>query len=544
VAIAAVIEFQLRDLLTKPFYSDEAWRAYDITLGPGFFSHLNDSGGPLAAGWLAIEDVSRLLVGNTEAGLRGPMFLALPVLGVATYLLARTWLGVAVSFCVAALLLVNPFIVNNALQLKSYSYEGIWSVATIALILLVQRTTWRPVQLLLLYAAVGLTAVFSLPNLFILAPLLLLDLIRAIRSRDRLWLRIAGEALAGLIALAHYVLFIRPQAGVVGTTWWKYYYAPHQFGPLVHFALRGLASFDPFMVTGVATVEQQLPTYTLPPLGHDLLAAGILVLLAAGIWAAAADAAARTTVVALGGALVLELIASAVQRWPFGMTRLDLFMLPLIYVLGGIGAVWLARAALGGWRTRRGRLADRGRVIWWWRVPAFGVFLAVLAAIVVPGGTATARTLRESYERQGAPTEFSNIREAVAQARRLAVPGDVAIVRTDRTPPFWYGEGWLYYMDSYQGYPASIARLPRVAASNAIAVGLVTPAAVGGLMAAHPHARTVFLVELNVPRGLPRSLHDQALQTLRRYGYCPAHEYFYAFLGDMTVLDKGACRGT
>jgi hypothetical protein len=534
-----VIEVLLGDLLTKPFYSDEAWRAYDITLGAGFFSHLNESGAPLALGWLAIENVSRVLLGNTEAGLRAPMFLALPVLGIATYLLARRWIGVAVSFCVAALLVVNPFIVSNALQLKSYSYEGIWSVATIALILLVRRTTWRPVPLLLLYGALGLTAVFSLPNLFILGPLLLLDLVRTIRGRDRPWLRIAGEALAGLIALAHYALFIRPQAGVVGTSWWKYYYAPHHFDPFVHFVLTGLASFDPFMVTGVVTAENQLPTYTLPALGHDLLAAGILVLLAAGVWAAVRDATARTIVVALGGALVLELIASALRRWPFGMTRLDLFMLPLIYVLGGIGAAWLARAALGGWLTRRERLTRRGRLTWWWRVPAFGAFLAVLAAIAVPGGTATAEALRESHQLQAATTEFSEIKAAVAQARHLAGPGDLAIIRTGRIPPIWYGAGWLYYMNSYQGYPPSIARLPVVAASDAVVVWHVTPAAVGTFLAAHPHSRTVFLVELNVAGGTD---HYQSLRVLRRYGYCPVREYFYDMLGDMTVLDKGACR--
>jgi hypothetical protein len=229
-----------------------------------------------------------------------------------------------------------------------------------------------------------------------------------------------------------------------------------------------------------------------------------------------------------------------VRRWPFGMTRLDLFLLPLIYVLGGIGAVCLARAALGGWRGRRGRRADRGRVTWWWRVPAFGAFLAVLAAIVVPGGTATARTLRESYEQQGAPTEFSNIKEAVEQARELAGPGDLAIVRTGRVPPFWYGEGWLYYMNSYQGYPASTARLPRVAASDTAVVWQVTPAAVGTFIADHRRSPTVFLVELNVPQGIH---HGQSLRVLRRYGYCPVHEYYYALLGDLTVLDRGACRG-
>jgi 4-amino-4-deoxy-L-arabinose transferase-like glycosyltransferase len=549
LAIVAVIEYSLRDLLTKPFYTDEAWRAYDITLGAGFFSHLNESGAPLALGWLGIEDLSRLLFGNTEAALRAPMFVALPVLGIVTYLLARKWLGAAVSFCVAALLVLNPWVVNNALQLKSYSYEGILSAATIALILVVRRATLRPVQLLLLYTALGLTAVFSLPNLFLLAPLLLLDLVRAIRLRDRILLRIAGEALAGLIALVHYVLVVRPQAGVAGTSFWRGDYAPRHPGAFVHFVIHQLASFDPRMVTGVADVENQPPAYSLPPLGHDLLAAGILILLAAGVWAAVRDAAARTLVVALGGALVLELIASALQRWPFGMTRANVFMLPLFYVLGGIGAVWLARAVVGplvrhGQPARNDQPARQDQLAWW-RGPAFVAFVAGLAVTVLLGGLATAHALVQSHKAQDAVTKFSDVKAAVAEARKLAVSSDLVIVGTNRRQPFWYGEGWLYYMENYQGYPSSIARLPRIPASNTSSVFEVTPEAVRAFLAAHPHARTIFLLELELTDGLPKALHDQSVRTLRLYGYCAARRtMFYPALGDLTVLHKGACPST
>jgi len=31
VVLAGLIEFFLRDMLTGPFYSDESWRAYDIS---------------------------------------------------------------------------------------------------------------------------------------------------------------------------------------------------------------------------------------------------------------------------------------------------------------------------------------------------------------------------------------------------------------------------------------------------------------------------------------------------------------------------------
>jgi hypothetical protein len=475
---------------------------------------------------------------DTEVALRAPMFLALPVLGIVTYLLARRWLGVIVSFSLAALLLVNSWTVNNALQLKSYSYEGILAVATVALVLALRRTGWGAPRLLLLYTALGLTAVFSLPNLFVLAPLLLADLVTAIRSRDRTWLRIAGEGLAGVIALVHYALFVRPQAAVAGTAFWQHHYAPHQAGALVRFTLKGLQSFDPLMVTGVSSAANSVPAYTLPAPLRVVLALGILLLLAAGLWAAIGDATARLLVIALGGALVLELAASAVQRWPFGMVRVNIFMLPLFYILGGIGLTWLVRVLAG----RPAGHASRAGVTWW-RAAGLGAFAVALAATVVTGGIATGHALAETSQAQRQPTEFTGVKAAVQQARSLAGPGDLAIIRAYRTPAFWYGEGWLYYMHSYQGDPPSIARLPTVAASDTTSVFVVTPASVGSFMAAHPGSRAVFLLEFNIPGGtFPRSLHQESLQTLRRYGYCPVREFAYKVTGHMTVLDRAACR--
>ena len=138
IAVAG-LHFLLRHLLTRPFWGDEGWRAYDIALGIGFLHHLNASGAPLAPGWLAIEDGAHALFGSTESGLRLPMFLTLPAVGVATYLLARRWLGAWVSAAAAMLLLVNGWVVNNALQLESYTYEALFSIAAVGLFLLIRR---------------------------------------------------------------------------------------------------------------------------------------------------------------------------------------------------------------------------------------------------------------------------------------------------------------------------------------------------------------------------------------------------------------------
>jgi hypothetical protein len=72
--------------------------------------------------------------------------------------------------------------------------------------------------------------VFSLPNLFVLAPLLALDLVGVVRGRQRVALRVAGEAVAGAIALVHYVIFVRPQGAVASQGFWSGNFAPHALG--------------------------------------------------------------------------------------------------------------------------------------------------------------------------------------------------------------------------------------------------------------------------------------------------------------------------
>jgi 4-amino-4-deoxy-L-arabinose transferase-like glycosyltransferase len=536
VAIAGLIEFFLRTLLTRPFYNDEAWRAYDIARGTDYPLHTTP--GPLALGWVGIENAARLVLGNTEAGLRAPMFLALPLLALATYWLARRWLGAGVSFCVAGLLLVNSWIVNYALQLKSDSYEGLLAIAAVALYLLARRTTGHPAKLLGLYAALGLTCVFSLPNLFVVAPLLALDLAEALRARDRVALRIGGEALAAAIALAHYVLFVRPQARIAGV-FFHAEYAPHAPAAFVRFAIKGLGSYFPSMITGVAggARSHATPTYALPPLAHHLLALVLVLLLAAGIVAAARDAAGRAVVVAAGGALLLELLASAVHRWPFGLQRQNIFVLPLVYVLGGIGAVALASVLRGP------RPADGSWIpATWWRVIALGAAAVVLVAAGTAAGVATQQALAETSALQAKPTWFAATKAAVADTRLMATPSDLVIIRADRSPPIWYAFPWLYYMESYQGYPPRVAARPRIPARSTLPVAYVTRRAVRRFLAAHPGSPAVFLLEyILFPDRFPASAHQQSVTTLRGFGYCPTRVIPLPDTGKLTVLTRAGC---
>jgi hypothetical protein len=536
---AGIIEFFLRHLLTRPFYYDEASRAYEIAQGGTFLSHLGTAAAPLSLGWVGIENAARLMFGDTEAGLRAPMFAALPVLGVATYLLGRRWLGTAMSFGAAALLLLNGWIVNYALQLKSYSYEALFAVVTVAVYLLAQRTTWRRSQLVGLYAALGLTCVFSLPNLLVVGPLLGLDLVRTARGRDLGAWRAGGAALAAVIAVVHYVAFVSPQAGVAGAGFFSTNYAPHAIGPFLRFAASGFGSYVPSMVIGVAGgAANAAPSYPPPPAVNGVLIAVVVVLLAAGVAAALRDAAGRALVTAAGGAVLLELAASAVQRWPFGLLRVNIFVLPLLYLLAAIGAVWLTRAIIGP----RGADGTRPVMAQWWR--AVALMAAVVVVIVAAAGTglSTARTLAATSRLAVAPTWWAATKAAVAEARTAGAPGDLVIIRADRKPPDWYAAPWLYYMEKYQGWTGAVAAGPKIPAANTLPVYYVTPRAVARFLAAHPGSQVIFLLEYDVHVAtFPPWAHEQSVRTLRQYGFCSAREIRLRYTGALTVVRRTGC---
>jgi hypothetical protein len=241
--------------------------------------------------------------------------------------------------------------------------------------------------------------------------------------------------------------------------------------------------------------------------------------------------------VAACGALLLELLASAVHRWPFGLLRVNIFVLPLLYVLGGIGAVALARLLRGPQRADGSWLPAT-----WWRVIALGAAAVLFVAAVTAGGVATQQALAETSALQAKPTWFGATKAAVADTRLMATPGDLVIIRADRSPPIWYAFPWLYYMNRYQGYPARVAARPRIPASRTLPVAYVTPGAVHRFLAAHPGSPAIFLLEyILFPDRFPASAHQQSLTTLRQFGYCPTREIPLSYTGELTVLTRAGC---
>jgi hypothetical protein len=77
--------------LTRRFWFNEVWRAYEISKGSGWWAALK-TGGPMPAGWYFLERASSYLFGSTELTLRLPTALFVPVMAVVLMLLARWWM--------------------------------------------------------------------------------------------------------------------------------------------------------------------------------------------------------------------------------------------------------------------------------------------------------------------------------------------------------------------------------------------------------------------------------------------------------------------
>jgi hypothetical protein len=238
-----------------------------------------------------------------------------------------------------------------------------------------------------------------------------------------------------------------------------------------------------------------------------------------------------------------------VQRWPFGLLRVNVFLLPLLYVLAAIGAVSLARM-LRGPRRADGRWSVS---VTWWRAVTLGLAAAALAGAGIAAGTATANALAETSELQAIPTMFGGVSDAVADARLAADPGDLVIIRTNRSTPTWYAGPWLYYMRNYQGYPTAVAARPRIPARDTLSVVRVTPAAVHRFLTRHPGSPAIFLFEYVAPgawtrdvpgKTFPPGLRQQSLRTLRQFGYCPVSDIGFPITGHLTVLSRAACPRT
>jgi hypothetical protein len=520
----------LRAYLSRPFWYDEIWRAHFVSEPlRSFWSELTVANTPSAFGWMTLARLSGEVFGWHSWSLRLPGFVALPLLGAAIVVLARRFTGPVAAVAAACWLCLNSTFLDLSTQLKPYAVEALAAVA----IVLLWRTTPAGERLdrrrLARRAAAGILALLSVPGVFVIVPLVALDLWRGPARRWRL-----VESLPALgLSAANTVLFVGHQSSQRHGHYWDRQFLAGR-GPLdaVRFladqARRtvtgsppGIDRFDPSLIHG---------TVARGPFGSaPAVLAAVAVVLAGlvGTVTLARRPEGRTLLVALGGAELMMLAASAARYWPFGPTRTNLYTVPmmvvvvvvgferaarlLIRLIAGHSAVTDAEEVADGPRAPPTTLTPPGAVS---RASLSGFLrfsvtatLPVVAIVALTGcaGLLLDATVSGSdalWAHRDRVRGLDRMVDATLAARRAAEPGDVVAVGGRLARP-----GWLYAMeagDDGPGDPADLtpASVPSAAVSAAATRG--SRPAPGPVPGAVPGAGSV----VSPASGRPRAADD------------------------------------
>jgi hypothetical protein len=431
--------------LTLPFYFNEQWRAYYISVSGNWWVALQGRGvvpsGPFPAGWYFLERVSAWIFGSTELVMRLTTAMFLPLGCVLLMLLARRWMPLVTAVIVALAGGLTGTLTVYAVQLAPYEVDF---AAVVAVVLLHEIATdhdsgsLRSVRVYVAYAGIAAACVFSTPAIFIAAPIFLLDVVRAARGRA-LTAPALGACGAGLVALLHLKLFVVPQSALTKSAYWDPQFLPHAgIGSQLAFVWDGLRGY----VTGTFTASDSahLPELLSPRLSW-IVAIAFGIFLCIGIAVLTRTARGRTVLVAIVGSLGLTLIASFQRYWPFGFVRTNFYLVPLLILIAGVGA---ARA--GSFLLERIRQYDppsaRQSLI---KLAAVGLSVVLLAGVVL-AVVYEVGTYRQVNDAAAKPAYGYKIASAVAAANKRARPGSALVVAG-----LMATGGWEYYQYEYTG---------------------------------------------------------------------------------------------
>ena len=441
ILVPSVVVLSMWRMITEAFWFNEQWRAFDISEANNWWFSLRHVGAPFPAGWYFLERFLGQTFGSTELVLRAPTAFLLPVTCLLLFLLARRWVPLPVALGLALAGTLTGDLISYSLQLSEYIIDA----AAVIGVVLLHDIADGAVEKRTVYVAYGGMAVaclFSTPTIFVLGPLLLLDVFRQFRRHD--WGgRTVAAVMAGSVALAHIVIFVVPQNATSKRQYWDGQFAPHTgFGPLIAFVWDGLRGFVTSGFTD--SYEPQSSVLSSSHVG-GILDALWVVLLGLAVVALARSSRGRALLIAVGGSLALTLVASLVRSWPFGFARTNLWVEPLLVLMAGIGAVetarWLAVVPWGGrhgrWQFDPSARIPRGPV-----VAAVTVGTIALALALLFDGVAYAQLHgSQSHDQYGV-----EVRTAVATVNREARQGDALVVIGPTATT-----GWRYYQDDYDG---------------------------------------------------------------------------------------------
>jgi hypothetical protein len=384
-------------ILHQSFWVDEAWVADTVRANIGLTPSLSSST-PL--GWTFL--LRLVPFGGPERLRLVPLGFAMLTAG-AGYLFGRE-LGLgrfSTGILTGAAALLSPAMLERN-DLKQYTAEAF---ACLVVLILVARAEndWRTRRLVAIAATASLGMLFANTVIFVGVAAMAGLGIECLGKRQYRRLRELGAASAGMLVVAAviYVTLIRPQVTPRLTAYWAAFYMPTKSiaaaTSFVHQEFHGLA---PYMGFGSLAVD----------------AVGALAGIAALVWLRRFALAVMLPVI-----LVIVIVASAADKYPFGDLRTSTFWLVIVPVLMAV-----AVAAVGHLAT----VADR-------RMP-----LLVAAVALAVWVSATLPFMRV----HSIPVEdvHSEITYLESHYRR----GDVVIVS--------YGAsfGFAYYFPAQASYPA------------------------------------------------------------------------------------------
>jgi len=471
-----------RRAISQPFWHDEQWRGYFVSVNHNWWGEIAQSNAPMSAGWYAIERLAIAVAGNRESVLRLANIVWMVVMGAATYALARRWMHVVAATVLGLLVMVNTVLLGYALQFKPFVADAAGTMLALVALLYVREATSK-LQRLPGFAVASFGLVLATPAVFVIGPVvawMLVEWWRGNRDRLMLWGLLGTLLIGGL----HLKLFVLRQNALTKSNYWDPNFMPHStVSAAVHFISGQTRSFIPDFLTGsYPPADAHLYPIQVTHSWAAFVGILLLVLLALGAWHAALSSAGRVVLFGTAMAFPLTLLASALRLWPYGFVRTNYYLVPLLYLICALGMVRASVLVAAAIRTlRRGDSAPRRAVT----VAGAVACLAILASggvTAVVSGSASLGNGRRSVPGHTLTGFDRNLNAAVIETRKHADPRTVVLVEGAMAR-----HGWQYYMFQRPDLPGT--EVPPARTDFVAVHGSTQPQQ---FLASHPGASQVY----------------------------------------------------
>ena len=520
VAGVVAVELWLGALSTRPLWYDEIWRAHYLSAPSSQFWHeITRANAPSAAGWIVVERACADIFGWTPLVLRLPELIMLPFVGVSMYALTRHFTGRIVAFATGVLVGFSGTVMDLGWQLKPYTIELITAVAAMLLWMRAPAPGSGTTRARVGYrTAAGTLTIFTVPFALLLIPLAIADVAMVGGWRDGGWRqgwaarwRAAWETAPALAIVGiHSLFFVARQSSQRNGSYWNSSFLPHQFGAALRFGWDKTVAIIATTPPGVDRIDVNVvhPATNHSWEGNWLLAPGFVIAFLVGANVLRRSRDGRLVLWGLFGSELLILLASADRYWPYGPSRTNLFLVPLLTVVPAVGIGRLVRAARRQW-----------------------LLLAPAVALIGVAGLAVGSalwTIPQLADRRGLHRLIDRLPQATDQLRLATRPGDVIVV-----PGPEVRAGFIYSTTVRKGIPAGLPALPETIFVTSGGDGTASRA-----LRAHPPASgRVLLFDLVIER----YQEPPELRELRRAGWCPVGPpQLLARTARLTVLEACA----